>query len=180
MGFDYEIQYKQGKDNLVVDALSRGQFDPAVSEVDVLDSKECLAISYPYSQWMDELRRHLEKDASILQKIQQVLSNFSDKDLVGNLRYQMDNGFLKFKHRIVLSPHSSWRTKLFEEHHSSPTAGHEGFLKTYKRISRSFFWEGMKKNVKELVANCPICQQNKYETLSPLGLLQPLPIPTKI
>ena len=58
--------------------------------------------------------------------------------------------------------------------------GHSGFLRTYKRLTRDFFWVGMKNDIKEFVEKCLVCQQNKALTLSPAGLLQPLPIPEKI
>ena len=38
----------------------------------------------------------------------------------------------------------------------------------------------MKNDIKEFVEKCLVCQQNKTLTLSPAGLLQPLPIPDKI
>lgn len=94
------------------------------------------------------------------------------------LQYKVDNGFLKYKNRIVLSPNSSWRQRVFDEHHCSPFASHPGFLKTYKILARSFYWNGMKKDIRDMVASCQVCQQQKYKTLAPAGLLQPLPIPS--
>ncbi|RVW79535.1 Transposon Tf2-2 polyprotein [Vitis vinifera] len=47
---------------------------------------------------------------------------------------------------------------------------------THKRL----LWVGMKNDIKEFVEKCLVCQQNKTLTLSPAGLLQPLPIPDKI
>lgn len=38
----------------------------------------------------------------------------------------------------------------------------------------------MKNQVKEWVKNCDTCQRNKHESISPPGLLQPLPIPEQI
>jgi len=38
----------------------------------------------------------------------------------------------------------------------------------------------LRRNIKEYVHKCEVCQRNKYQTLSPTGLLQPLPIPKKI
>lgn len=67
--------------------------------------------------------------------------------------------------------------KLLEEFHFSPIGGHSGYIYTYKRLSENIYWEGMKRDVQDFVARCDICQKNKSQTLSPAGLLQPLPIP---
>lgn len=89
-------------------------------------------------------------------------------------------GHLRYRDHVVLSSTSKYKTPIMEEFHASPTGGHGGFLKTFKRISAELFWVGMKGDVKNLVATCATCQQNKYETLSPTGLLQPLTIPHAI
>ncbi|RVW39687.1 Transposon Tf2-8 polyprotein [Vitis vinifera] len=67
-----------------------------------------------------------------------------------------------------------------QEGHASVVGGHSEFLRTYKRLTRDFFWVGMKNDIKEFVEKCLVCQQNKTLTLSLAGLLQPLSIPDKI
>ena len=69
---------------------------------------------------------------------------------------------------------------LLEEIHNSTIGGHYGFFRTYKRISAIIYWEGMRKDIQQYVATCEVFQINKYQTLSPAGLLQPLPIPTQV
>lgn len=57
--------------------------------------------------------------------------------------------------------------------------GHAGVSRTYKRVSRTFAWHGMLKDIKRFVAECHVYQQNHYETVRPPGLLQPNSIPEK-
>ena len=69
---------------------------------------------------------------------------------------------------------------VLSELHATPTAGHSGFTKTYDRVKRSFFWEGMKQDIRKFVAECEVCQRNKGEKVKSPGTLQPLPIPPAI
>jgi hypothetical protein len=62
--------------------------------------------------------------------------------------------------------------------HSSAIGGHSGFLVTYTKIKKLFAWPGMKKMVKDFVAQCMICQKAKTEMVKYLGLLQPLLVPS--
>lgn len=137
----------QGCNNQAAYALSRVPKplgDSSLHQIDGIHEMEFLVISYPYSQWIDDMRQNLENDPWIMEKTQQVLSLNSDSVPISTFKYQVDNGFLKYKNRIVLSPHSIWKDKIFAEHHAFHTTGYEGFMKTYKRIFRCFYWEGMK------------------------------------
>jgi transposase InsO family protein len=63
--------------------------------------------------------------------------------------------------------------------HSSAIGGHSGFHATYNRIKKLFSWPGLKKQVKNYVASCSICQQAKIERLPYPGLLEPLEVPKR-
>lgn len=44
-------------------------------------------------------------------------------------------------------------------------------------MSGELYWDRMKKDIKNYVEQCNICQRNKTESTLPAGLLQPIPIP---
>jgi hypothetical protein len=69
---------------------------------------------------------------------------------------------------------------VLSELHATPTVGHSGFTKTYDRVKHSFFWDGMKQDIRKFVPECEMCQRNKEETVKSSGTLQPLPIPSAI
>ena len=94
--------------------------------------------------------------------------------------YSLDRGVLKYKGRLVIPNRLDMVQPLMFEYHDSPMGGHSGSLKTYQRLAADWFWPGMRKAVTQYVQACPVCQQQKHSTLSPAGLLQPLPIPDKV
>lgn len=44
-------------------------------------------------------------------------------------------------------------------------------------MNGELYWIGMKNDIKKYVEQCEICQRNKTDSLSPVNLLQPLPLP---
>lgn len=72
------------------------------------------------------------------------------------------------------------RRLLFSEAHSSTEGGHSGQKGTIARLSRSFYWPTLSRDIKNWVRSCPICQSVKPTNSKPQGLLQPLPTPVAI
>ncbi|KAD4888237.1 hypothetical protein E3N88_20310 [Mikania micrantha] len=161
MPYDFSVIHRRGTENRGADALSR---HPEFTHL-VL------------SQGMDSsaLRAALLNDPVTAQIIQQ--SQQSGTTPPG---FILQDGMLFYKQRIYVPNDPQLRQQLLFEAHATPTAGHGGFLKTYKRITAQYYWPHMKKEVQLYVQQCLTCQKQKYETLSPAGLLQPLPIPAQI
>jgi hypothetical protein len=81
---------------------------------------------------------------------------------------------------LYLSKQSKLKSMVLSELHATPTAGHSGFTKTYDRVKCSFFWDGMKHDIRKFVTECEVCQCNKGEIVKSPGTLQPLLIPPVI
>lgn len=65
---------------------------------------------------------------------------------------------------------------VLEACHDSPLAGHLGFDRTWSTVKKRFFWHRMRKQVKQYVASCHICQCRKAPNRRKQGLTMPLPI----
>jgi hypothetical protein len=165
LGYDFEIVYKKGKQNVVADALSRKDED--------VEAFLC-AISIIQPNWIIEARDEWKNDEKVCTLIQRLQQDSSASDT-----FTWKNDSLWYKDRLYLCKNSQLKQKVLLELHTSPVGGHSGFLKTYHRVKKDFFWDGFKTNVQRFVAECVICQQNKVETIKTPGLLQPLSIPSQ-
>ncbi|KAK9058307.1 hypothetical protein SSX86_023148 [Deinandra increscens subsp. villosa] len=160
MGYDFEIHYKPGKENMVADALSRVN-QPALH-----------ALSVPQATWIKEIRDYFASNPNgkeLVHKIQTDLSTFP--------HHTVRNGLVYVRDRILVPPIPKVRENLLEEFHASPVGGHSGIQATTRRLSSSFSWLGLKKDVTTFIRNCQVCQSTKPTNHKPYGLLQPLPIP---
>lgn len=160
LGFDFDIKYKPGLENKAADALSRKE-----------SAATLMALSVPYPLQLEEVTKAVE-EYQYLGRIVTALKS----DPSSCPRYALVGKTLLYKDRITLPKDSPFILLALQEGHDNKVGGHGGFLKTYKRVAGTFHWIGMKKDIRAYVAACEICQQNKYSTPAPVGLLQPLQI----
>lgn len=126
MGFQFDIVYKagkgKGKENIVVDALSRQH-----------EAAECLTIvSFPVWKESADIEQEVAQDP-VLQRIIQDLQGSSSWP-----GYSVFKGKLFYKNRLVV-PAGSSLIILLSEYHSSPSGGHSGFLRTYRRVATNLY-----------------------------------------
>lgn len=85
--------------------------------------------------------------------------------------YLYRDGWLFFKNRYVVWEDSDLIPKILWEFHDSRLGGHAGVLKTFKRISKHFFWNKMEEMIKLYIKESLICQQMKSSNQRFAGLL---------
>ncbi|GKC22079.1 ty3-gypsy retrotransposon protein [Tanacetum coccineum] len=157
------LHYKPGKENRVADALSR------------IEESQLLSLSTPIFPWLQELREYYT-------------NNQEGRDFVSRVAQQVDalpghhihDGLVYIHDRFFIPAIPSLRLKLLNEFHSTTIGGHSGITTTIKRISGSFSWPRLRKDVTRFIQECTICQQTKYSRQKPYGLLQALPIPNQV
>lgn len=166
MEYDYSIEYKQGKQNYVADALSRM---PIIQEK---EEESCQAITIVVPDWIEDIKRSYDDDVQA-HKLLSLVGTEADP----NGEYRQESGLLKYKGRIYVGQGTNIRTELLRACHASSFGGHSRMRATYHRIKLLFYWPRLKKEVENFVRECPTCQVTKGENVHIPGLLEPLEIP---
>src|SRR5260370_40021674 len=159
--FDYEIKYRPGKENHVADSLSR-QPDHILAPI----HRTSIEIS---SDLLDTIKAEYNNDLAT----REIISK-------GHPSYSVTNGLVYTVDGKLYVPFTDTiRVSIINEHHDTPTNGHLGEHKTSERISRYYYWPGMRKSIQQYIQQCQSCQANKASHQLPIGLLQSLDIPGK-
>ena len=66
------------------------------------------------------------------------------------------------------------RARVIAHHHVHPEQGHMSPKVTYARFNKLFWWPGMWRDTRKLVAACPECQYGDKRRAAPVGELQPI------
>jgi hypothetical protein len=120
LGYDFEIQYKEGKENRVADALSRVVSLQAISMVSSAD----------WSIIVEETTQ----DEKLQRMIQELVV-----DPKSHPSFEFRKGCLWYKNRLVIPSKSSKIPLILEEFHNSLWGGHSEGLRTFKRVANVFY-----------------------------------------
>ncbi|RDX96092.1 Retrovirus-related Pol polyprotein from transposon 17.6, partial [Mucuna pruriens] len=153
--FPYVIKHKQGKANIVANALSRRHALLAMLETKLLGF-ESLKNLYVGD---DDFKKAYESCAN-----------------------SANGGFFKhkrflFKEKRLCVLRTSIRELLVREAHEGGLMGYFDERKTYETLHENFYWPHMRRDVHHICERCLVCKMAKSKVLSK-GLYTPLPIPT--
>ena len=79
--------------------------------------------------------------------------------------------------RIYVPNNKDIKKEILKEHHDPADVGHLGQHRMQELIKRTYWWPGLKEDIKKYVQECIKCQQNKVQHQKKAGELHPLEIP---
>jgi hypothetical protein len=162
--FDFEIKHIKGKENKVVDALSRSMKTIHLAAVSTCETNV----------------RERVKNAQETNTFFQTVTSYLEQEPTG-IKYEgyqmIDGGLLTYRNRLYIPDCDDLKRFIMDELHKRPYTSHPGYQKMITATRKQFYWPGLKKDIAEYLAKCIECQQVKEEHRHPAGLLQPLPIP---
>ncbi|MCH93405.1 putative gypsy/Ty3 element polyprotein [Trifolium medium] len=132
MGFEFDIQYKEGVFNTSVDALSRKE--GAELLVSLIDSN--------IPSLMDQIKACWDSDANLTKIISEL-----NVDPSTHTKFSWAKGELRRKGKIVVGNNAELKQQIMHWMHNSAAGGHSGRDSTSARIKSLFFWKGLVKDV---------------------------------
>ena len=153
--FNFEVCHRQGKLNVVPDALSR------VSINLITYSGGTHGCSDP---WYNKVFNGCKEKP-------QFYKNFIIKD---NILYR------SCKNKFNLQSQNLWKVVMprdlvescIKECHDGLGSVHPGTLKTLFKVKELYFWKGMFQDIKNYVSSCEICKAHKISNSPPHGLMK--------
>jgi hypothetical protein len=89
-----------------------------------------------------------------------------------------EDDLLIYNNRLYVPDNHDVKIQILQQCHDTSLSGQLGQAKTYSLVARHYHWPGMRAFINTYVKGCDTCQRNKTPRHLPVGLLQPLPIPS--
>lgn len=163
----------KGEFNVVPDALSRSPVDPPpenceVSDLAVVNEPDsCITLDVD----LDTIDSFYEK---LRTKIIENPDNYPQWSVKNNYVYKLIPARVPLTTNIsdwkLLVPKNQ-RSKIIKSCHDLPTAAHLGYAKTYSRVTLSYYWPKMRRDVNRYVRACKICASQKAPNYPKFGFM---------
>nr|GEV57330.1 retrotransposon protein, putative, Ty3-gypsy subclass [Tanacetum cinerariifolium] len=171
---------REGKENVVVDALSRKEREPplkvqALVMTTGLDLPKQILNAQTKARKLENIKKEdvggmLVENSRDLEKVR------IEKVRTDKLEPRTD-GTLCLNGRSWLPCYGNLRTVIMHESHKLKYSIHPGFDKMYQDMKKLFWWPNMKADIDTYVSKCLTCAKVKAEHQRPSGLLVQPKIP---
>ncbi|QRV84680.1 Retrotransposable element Tf2 protein [Ceratobasidium sp. AG-Ba] len=174
--FNFQLKYRPGKTNGKADILSRKDEHRPLGGGEsraLLDPALFIAAIEPDEVLDDQIRNAYLQDERLSHIIEALQKNNKVKN------WSWNDGLLMFKNKIYVPNDDSIRKDILASRHDNMAAGHPGQFRTLELVNRKYYWKSLKKSVTSYVSHCESCIRNKHSNQLPLGLLNPIELPSQ-
>jgi len=174
------LKHIPGKTNTKTDILSRkDQVNTKEDNKDVQLLKDEMWTRKTTARITILGRKVVPEEGDILKRIRK--NNTREKEIVQALQKEdglawEEDEVAYMKGRIYVPNNKDIKKEIMKEHHDPADVGHPGQHRMQELIKRTYWWPGLKEDVKKYVQGCIKCQQNKVQHQKRAGELHPLEI----
>ncbi len=177
--YNFQIQYWKKSENSKIDVLSRKadhMTDKSQVNQTILqeNSNDSIVYNKQNAATLQINNRDLEKWVKL-----ELAKNSVAQDIIENIKnnanFEIINEILTFQDLIYVS--TRCRQEMIDDHHKSMIHEHQDSNKIIERISRTYYFLKMRKQVEDIIRKCNVCICTKhnwhklYELLKSLSML---------
>jgi hypothetical protein len=185
---NFKIHYRKGTENTVADALSRR---PDYTQKTPEETREAILRRHPeghleYNKTQEINTTFTQETDSRIQLIQEAYEQDSmAQTILSNQRPRNDqddnisiqDGLILWRGLVYIPVRL--RERISQEIHEEPTSGHQGIERTIERITRNYYFPGLRKTVEKIIQECDICKRSKHERHASYGKMTHIQTPDK-
>ena len=179
--YDFTLKYILGKTNTKVDILLRkDQVNTKEENKDVQLLKDKLWQQRTTAEIIMMKGNKTREEDNILKKIRKNATR--EKEVIQALKKEdsltwEEDEVIYMEGRIYVPNNKKIREEILKENHDLVDVGHPGQHRMLELLKRTYWWPGLKEDVKRYVQGCFKCQQNKGQHQRKTGELHLLEIP---
>ena len=163
--YDFTLQHISGKMNTKADILFRkDKVNTKEDNKDIQLLNEGLWSRRITAEITIIERKTMVKECDVIKEIQ--INSTREKKVVQVLEKQdgliwEEDGVVYMEGRIYISNNKRIREEILKENHNLVGVGHLGQHRMLELLKKTYWWPGLKEDVKKYIKGCFKCQQNK-------------------